>query len=33
MKVFQGWNHITLVLDNKESSAYLYVNGVYESNL
>ncbi|CAD8049651.1 unnamed protein product [Paramecium primaurelia] len=32
-KNFSGWNHIVIIFDNDQESAYLYLNGAYESQI
>ncbi|CAD8048893.1 unnamed protein product [Paramecium sonneborni] len=32
-KNFSGWNHVVIILDNEQESAYLYLNGSYESQM
>ncbi|CAD8051864.1 unnamed protein product [Paramecium sonneborni] len=32
-KNFSGWNHVVVIFDNEQESAYLYLNGYYESQL
>lgn len=32
-RVFQGWNHFTITLDNKESSASIFINGHFEDTI
>ncbi|CAD8142232.1 unnamed protein product [Paramecium octaurelia] len=32
-KNFSGWNHVVIIFDNDQESAYLYLNGAYESQM
>ncbi|CAD8136966.1 unnamed protein product [Paramecium pentaurelia] len=32
-KNFSGWNHVVIILDNEQQSAFLYLNGNYESQI